>query len=198
MKPLVYYILSFLLLVFSQNTTARQYPNTEPSHFLPDHITGQFAGNIGVLSAGFGYASSSGKLSSDLMIGYVPRFIGDATIITIAQKNTFKGRNFRYQKLHNLYPSLGFSINIETGNSSFLQLPSEYPNGYYSTNAIKFGLFAGLNYEGKVKPDSRFKQLVYYAEVGTLGSYVYYNIKRKEYFNPDILSLALGVKIKLQ
>lgn len=168
------------------------------SPFAPDYIIGQFAGNIGFVSAGFGYQSNSGKLSSSLFVGYVPASIANATIITISQKNTLRGKNFKHPKLNHFYPSLGFSINIETGRNSFITLPERYPDNYYSTNAIKVGLFTGLTYQGKVRSNSRFHQFEYYAEIGTLASYVYYNIKRQEYLNPDILSLALGVRINLQ
>lgn len=189
-------VLVFTLIanLFSANKKDTQ---NHRSPFLPDHYTAQFAGNIGVLSAGFGYQTASGRLSSDLMIGYVPHFIGNATIITISQKNTIKLRNFRPSFIQRCYPSLGLSINIETGNNSFISLPSNYPEGYYSTNAVKFGLFTGLNYQGKVQANKWYKQFEYYAELGTLGSYIYYNIMSKDYLNLDIFSLALGVKIRM-
>lgn len=187
-----------IVLLLGQNSGfAQKEGHNFSSPFLPDHITGQFAGNIGFLSVGFGYESFLGRLSSDLIVGYVPLFIGDATIITIAQKNTFKGRNFRFHKMKSFYPTVGFSVNIETGNNSFLQLPSRYPEGYYGTNAIKVGLFTGLSYKGKVNATSAFKQITYYAEVGTLASYIYYNFMQEDYFNTDIFSLALGLKIKI-
>ncbi len=182
-------------ILFADDFYGKDY--NERSPFRPDHLKGQFAGNIGFISAGFGYESFGGKLSSDLLLGYVPEFIGNATIFTIVQKNTIRGKNLRIKHLQHVYPLAGFSINVETGNNSFLTLPDYYPNGYYSTNAVTFSFFAGAAYQGKVRTNSFFKQIEYYAEVGTLGTYIYYNIKRKEYLNPDILSLAFGINIKI-
>ncbi|MBI9068435.1 MAG: hypothetical protein JEZ09_14160, partial [Salinivirgaceae bacterium] len=164
---------------------------------FPDQFKVQFAGNVGVVSAGFGYNTFGGKMTSMLMLGYAPKFISNADIVTVIQKNTFRGRNFKISKLQRIYPIAGFSINIETGRNSFLTLPDDYPEGYYGTNAITYAIFTGLTFQGKINHKTFVKQLEYYCEIGTLGTYVYYNIMRKEYLNPDILSLALGVNIKL-
>jgi hypothetical protein len=186
------------ILIGAQWVSAFNYAEKLANYpFRPDHFKSQFAGNIGVLSVGFGYNTFGGKISSDLMVGYAPKFITNAEIVTIAQKNTFRGHNLRINKLHRFYPIAGFSINIETGRNSFLKLPSRYPEGYYSTNAITYCVFTGLTYQGKYNNKAFIKQLEYYCEVGTLATYIYYNIMRKEYLNPDILSLALGINIKL-
>lgn len=164
---------------------------------MPNQIKSQVAGNIGVVSAGFGKEFLNGKLNSSLMVGYVPKFIGKTEIITFSQKNTFRGRNFRIKKLDRIYPTAGFSINMESGNNSFLTLPDKYPNGYYSTNAITFGLFTGLTYTSKTFNNSWIKDIEYFAEVGTLAMYVYYTMESNKYFNPDIFSLAIGVNVNL-
>lgn len=187
------YILSSSLSVFALNFSSA----SSKGSLYPDQFKAQFAGNIGVVSAGFGYQTFGGKIMSDLMVGYAPKFITNAEIVTIVQKNTFQGRNFKKNKLQRIYPIAGFSINIETGRNSFLKLPDRYPEGYYGTNAITYSIFSGLTYQGKVNNKAFVRQLEYYCEVGTLATYVYYNYMRKEYLNPDILSLALGVNIKL-
>lgn len=164
---------------------------------MPNQLKTQFAGNIGVVSAGFGKEFLNGRLNSSLIVGYVPEIIGNTEIITFSQKNTFRGHNFRNSKLNQFYPTVGFSINIESGNNSFLTLPDHYPNDYYSTNALTFGLFTGLTYQGKVRDDSWLERIEYFAEVGTLGMYVYYAIESNKYINPDIFSLAIGVNFNL-
>lgn len=164
---------------------------------MPNRVKTQVAGNIGVVSAGFGKEFLNGRLNSSLIIGYVPKFVGKTEIVTFSQKNTFRGRNFETVALKQFYPTVGFSINMESGNNSFLILPDRYPKGYYSTNAITFGLFSGIVYQGKVWEGSKIERLEYFAEVGTLAMYVYYSMESKKYFNPDIFSLAIGVNINL-
>jgi len=166
------------------------------SELLPDEVKLQFAGNIGFLAAGIGYETFGGKLNSDLLIGYLPEYIGKAEVLTIAQKNTFNFRNFKYKPIRRLNVIAGFSINVESGKNAFLRLPDYYPGGYYSTNAITFGLFTGLKYNGKYSSNSKIKQIEYFAEVGTLATYVYYAIYNEDYFEEDIYSLALGMNLK--
>lgn len=164
----------------------------------PDYFIGQYAGNIGFFSGGLGYDLFNGRLSGNLMIGYVPEEIANTSIVTISQKNIFRFRNFKPQLIHQFYPTTGFSVNMETGNNSFIVLPDRYPDGYYGTNAFTFSFFVGLNYQLEVQKSILFKQIEYYAEIGTLATYVYYAFKQRDYFNPDIWSLAIGMKLKLR
>lgn len=166
------------------------------SKLLPDHAKIQFAGNIGFLSAGIGYDTFGGKLNSDLLIGYLPEYIGQTTVLTISQKNTFNFRNFSFQPINRLNVIAGFSVNVESGRNSFLKLPEYYPDGYYSTNSVTIGVFTGLKYKGKYNSDSRIKNIEYYAEIGTLATYLYYTFYNEDYFNTDIYSLALGINLK--
>lgn len=172
------------------------FGKTKESPLKPDHIKMQFAGNIGFISAGIGYETFGGKLHSDILIGYLPEFIGNTTVVTFSQKNTFNFRNFNYRPINKFNITVGASINVESGRNSFIKLPEYYPDGYYSTNAITFGLFAGLKYQGKYEPSSKIKQLEYYAEIGTLATYLYYSFYNEDYFEDDIYSLALGVNLK--
>ncbi len=195
MKKVILTIILYLciLLVYAKP----HYFERGKNLLTPDFFQTQFAGNIGFVSAGFGKIHSKNRFSSALIIGYVPKFIGNATIVQITQKNTFRASNFSYKKLENIYPYIGGAISIETGRNSFLKLPSHYPEGYYTTNAISFPVLMGLTYQGKLHNNMRIKQTEYYAEIGTMVSYIYYNIIQKKYFNPNILSLALGIRIIL-
>lgn len=186
------------LLVISIGIQAGGFNRTmnQRSPLLPDHAKVQFAGNIGLLAAGFGYESFGGRLHSDLLVGYLPEIVGKATVITIAQKNTFNFRNFGYKPIRRFNITAGFSVNVESGKNSFVKLPEFYPDGYYSTNAIMFGLFTGIKYAGNYNPKSTIKQIEYFAEVGTMATYLYYVIYNEDYFEDDIYSLALGINMK--
>ena len=189
-------VILFIILGYRSikaNDTIQKFPE----YLLPDHIKIQFAGNIGFFSAGLGYEFFNNRLSSDILVGYVPTTITDETIINIVFKNTVRLFNLNRRNPDRMFTTFSFSTNFETGNNSFFILPDKYPDGYYSTKAITFGLNLGFVYRGNYKERKFFRQFEYYAEAGTLATYLYYNIKRKDYLNPDIFSLALGINIKI-
>ncbi|MCK4464771.1 MAG: hypothetical protein KAU83_03585 [Bacteroidales bacterium] len=194
MKKSFKYLITFIAIVSVANLA---YSNDtlsikEKSWYVPDYAKLQFAGNIGFLSFGIGYELFKKHLQSDIFYGYVPNFIGGATIHTISQKNTF----VLYEYERNRYiisPTAGFSTNFETGNNSFLLLPDKYPKGYYLTNAIHFTLFIGGKIHWAPKKQSKIKGLDFYVELGTVGTYLWYKILSKEIKMKDISSLALGI-----
>jgi hypothetical protein len=86
---------------------------------------------------------------------------------------------------------------METGKNSFIRVPEKYADGYYKTKAFTFSFFGGIALEGNINPSSIFNQIDYYVEVGTLATYLYYSFINKDYFNPNIWSLAIGIKANL-
>ena len=113
-------LIAILLIIFSFNQTNAQ------EKFLhaiqPNHAKIQFAGNIGVLSAGVGYNFFSGKMQSDLFYGFVPEAIGGVDIHTIAYKNNFKIFQYPIATKLSLTHSIGFSLNYYITNNTFLFL----------------------------------------------------------------------------
>lgn len=197
MKPKNYFLLITIGWVLSLPLKAADSLFSK-NPILPQHFTLQYAGNIGLISVGIGAEPITDRLVSELFVGYTPKYIADADIVTLSQKFTYRMYNLVGRNIPSLFPTVGASINLETGKNSLLQLPEKYPKGYYGTKALTFGLFAGSSYQKTLPPDGFLKRVEGYAEVGTLGTYLFYNIKRKEYFNPDIWSLSLGIRLYIK
>lgn len=163
------------------------------SKYLPDYAKFQFAGNIGFVSMGGGYSFLSDRINMDLMYGFVPESEGGDEIHSITQKNTFGLYSHNIKHLKFMWTT-GFFINYEAGENSYVTLPDHYPDDYYSPNAFHFGLFIGLKAQRKI-PNKYIHKLDYFAEIGTLAKYAYYNVLAEEDRYHDIFSLAVGINL---
>ena len=190
------YILIFILLsniVCAENTILVQ----KRKWFVPDYYKIQFAGNIGFISIGTGYELFNNRLQSDILFGYVPKSIGNTAIYTITQKNTFSIHDFKLNKKNEISLITGFSMSYETGNNSCLFLPDKYPDGYYSTNAFHFPLFAGVKIKKTLRNDSKIKSIEFNIEACKIATYLYYSIINSEIKCNDITSLAFVFTLKI-
>lgn len=188
------YILPIILLFFGQLSSQESNVVKNKAWFVPDYVKMQFAGNIGVVSAGVGYQLFNKVLYSELLYGYVPGSISEAEgIHLITIKNMFP--IFRKEIGKNLIitPIAGFTTSIDIGTNSFTTLPGKYPDGYYVPNAFHFTLFGGAMIHKDFTNSKFIKGIDFYVELGTVETYLWYAITSKEVNKSDIFSTSLGV-----
>lgn len=195
-------ILSILCILFSFTEVIQAQENYEMPEekeknkwYKPDCFKIQYAGNIGYMSLGLGYTWWKNNAQTDFIYGFVPYDEGEAIIHTFTWKNTFRIYEFNLFNKYNISPTLGFSLSIEPGENSYLDLPSKYPDGYYGSNSFYACLNAGLKSKFIFKEERYFSSMDLYCEVNTLADYVYYNIIAQEDWENVIFSLALGVNV---
>jgi hypothetical protein len=193
----VKFILFYFIFFFCSEIICAQNAEKEPERkwYYPDYIKIQYAGNIGFISFGQGYQWWKQKAQTDILYGYVPEFIGNATIHTFTIKNTFRLYEFSIKNRYNLSPVLGFSVSLEPGQNSYARIPDKFPDGYYSTNNIYACINLGLKLNITPKKQYYFSTVEPYFELNTLADYVYYNILAQEDRENIILSFALGVNL---
>jgi len=192
-KRYTFILIAILLFtnVFANDTTLIK----EKAWYVPDYAKVQFAGNIGLLSVGFGYKFLNNHLYSELLYGYVPASVSKAEVIhTITIKNTFPLLNKEIKAI-TVSPIAGFTASFETGNSSFLKLPDKYPSGYYSTNAFHFTLFIGAKVHKSFINQKIMKGVDLYFELGTVDTYLWYAVLSKEVKINQIFSSAIGINL---
>lgn len=185
-----------LLIVFWATSNIYSQDSTQTNKkvwYEPDYAKIQFAGNIGFITTGFGYHFFNDKLYTEFLYGHVPRRISKADKIrTITIKNTFPIYRIQAKK-YTLTPISGFTVSVETGNNSFISLPSKFPENYYSSNAFHGTLFIG----GLAHKDFENKKLIkgidYYYEIGTVATYLFYSTTQKNVSLVDIFSSAIGI-----
>jgi hypothetical protein len=159
---------------------------------LPHHAQLQFAGNIGFVSAGIGYATKNEKLQADLYYGYLPKGIGGTTIHSITGKFSASLIDKSYRKSDVSFLNLGFLVNYAFGNQYFLFSPANYPYNYYRFPTAAFvGLVVGGAYK---KGNYNF----YYEVVGADRDMISFVNNPSSVKFTEIWSFGAGVKMKLR
>lgn len=191
MKKLIFIILSFLIIntnLWSQN----KEENQQHRWFVPDYATVQFAGNIGYLSAGIGYHLFNGKIKTEFIYGYVPKKYAHVDIHTFSSKNTFPLFRKEFLGLE-IAPYLGFTFSYETGRNSFVELPSQFPSGYYSPNAFHLCFLGGVSAKQNLNPMYFIKGIEFYAEAVSVDSFFWYKLQSRQIKLYQVVSMALGI-----
>jgi len=164
--------------------------------FIPGQYKLQYAGSIGFMSIGFGYALSP-TYQPALFFGYVNEQFGNSknSVLTISLKNSFylsKEPLFKYVK-----PYVGLSINWGNTHNTFDKLPDYYPEKYYFQNKIHIAPFIGGELKFPLK-NNYFNAVGVYSELSALDAYLLEAI-RTDYVKPYMaLSVALGVTFYLR
>lgn len=181
-------ILSILLLHVVSSAQ-----NNALKAIVPDHVRLQYAGNMGVLSAGVGYNFVNDRLQVSLMDGFVPASIAGNNINTIALKSSYDVVQLQLAR-KTLAPYAGLATMFETsGNGVYKSLPARYiDRKYYQMSAFHVAVFVG----GKLALPVGTRQdqkLELYAETGTLDSYIYYYCRNEILNFTDMFSMAVGI-----
>jgi hypothetical protein len=194
MKIKEIFIVSILVLFFNNSYAQETVSVKEKSWYVPDYVKAQFAGNIGLFSVGAGYQLFDKVLYTELLYGFVPESASKAdNIHLITIKNTFP----LYRKVIGdnltITPIAGFTTTLDIGTNSFTTLPSLYPEGYYVPTAIHFTLFGGVMVHKDFKKPKIFKGVDFYAELGTVETYLWYALATKQVDLVDVFSTSIGV-----
>jgi hypothetical protein len=164
--------------------------------FIPGQYKLQYAGSIGFMSIGFGYAITP-TYQPALFFGYLSENFGGSknSVISISLKNSFyftKEPLFKYFK-----PYGGLSINWGNTNNTFRRLPDYYPKDYYFQNKIHFYPFLGGELKFAIN-NRYFDGVGVYTEFSAMDAYLLEAI-RTEYVKPHMaLSMAIGVTFYLR
>ncbi|RYZ32660.1 MAG: hypothetical protein EOP49_37195, partial [Sphingobacteriales bacterium] len=169
---------ALLLLLSGAGTLQAQNPDTIDSHsantsrpiLYPDHLVSQFAGNIGMFSAGVGYSYARDKVQTEFLYGFVPAFRSHTSIHILTAKTSFVSRSRIINKTYSWVPvRAGAGISYSVGRQFFTQLPKRYPSGYYwFSTSFRLTPFVGSSFQIKLKQGrTSFKKLEVYGDIGT-------------------------------
>src|SRR5688572_7405148 len=126
MKTLIKYCL-FFIITFTSFTIQAQDSHTSDTDrkwYLPDHAVAQFAGNIGLFSAGIGYSYLHDKVQTDILYGYVPAFESETSIHVLTAKNAYHPFAVDMGNSYILEPlRLGVGFSYSAGSQFYTSLP---------------------------------------------------------------------------
>lgn len=215
------YILYVLLSVLGVSTMVAQEAEEKPlsryerrvlryktgwANLMPDYSKVQFAGGMGVLSAGVGWAyRRKDKWETDVFFGFLPRFQGKEGHATFTLKENFYPWKIKlnHEDRYSTWTLEPFSVSLYInkifGDGEFwTRQPERYPDKYYilATN-LRFNLSFGQRLNFALK-NPRFANTVsFFYEVGTNDLYVICAIQNRTLKLHDIFSLSLGLKFQI-
>jgi hypothetical protein len=166
--------------------------------YAPDQLKLQFAGNVGFLSPGVGYAWAGRRVEADLFFGWVPRAVGGEDIVSFTAKLTWLPWEVDLGRRWFLRPlSTGLQLTYTLGDEYFVTLPSKYGPGYYDHPTA---LRAGVAFGGALgrKGSGAIRELSVYAELVALDLMLVAWARNRETIGPtDVFSLAIGLRFAL-
>lgn len=174
------------------------------SRLIPRHFIVQYAGNIGLCSAGAGWTyGKKRKWGTDILFGFIPRFDSGSARITMTLKENFIPWNIalNHRKTILLNPlSCGLFLNTVFGEDFWAREPSRYPDSYYGfSTKIRGSIYLGQQLTVQVPSKKRihFKSISFYYELSSCDIYMASAFTNR-YLRPrDYLSLGFGVRLNV-
>ncbi len=170
---------------------------------IPTHSKLQFAGNMGLLSAGFGWDyGRRNQWETDLLFGFVPKYDSSRAKATFTLKQNYipwslqiKESRFSAEPL-----TCGIYLNTVFGDEFWTSEPDRYPKGYYGfSSKVRIHAFLGQRITYDIDPKRRFtaKAITLFYELSTCDLYLISAVTNR-YLRPrDYLSLSFGLKVQL-
>lgn len=170
---------------------------------ISTHSIVQYAGSMGLLSAGFGWDYGRHRqIETALLFGYLPKFNSHRGKATMTLKGTYVPWFLYLRNGWTAEPlSCGLYINTVFGSEFWSRQPGRYPDKYYeflSTKA-RLNVFVGQRV-GAIVPKSRrklVKSVTAFYEVSTCDLYIRSLIQGNGIRFWNILSLSFGLKFQM-
>lgn len=189
-----------LLSLHPQMAMADELSPKEETRLI-DYMVLQTGGYLGFVTVGVGMDFERHKV--DMLIGYVPESIGGIEIMQLDFK--YDWHPFKAIQLETPYENisidpyyLGFSIIYGHHDDLFVELPDQYPSGYYPPTALRYTLNAGTSL--------RHGRYTFFIEYSILDINFVTFIKHPKFFTENydyfglegLGSLAFGVKYEFE
>lgn len=170
---------------------------------IPTQFITQYAGNMGVVSAGVGWDYGCHRqFETNLLFGYLPKFRSRGSKMTMTLKQNFVpwrlpvGNDFNFEPL-----SFGLYVNTVFGSEFWEKQPKRYPDKYYPflSTKIRINVFVGERFTVVVPQNRRkfIKSLTAFYEVSTCDLYLRAMVQDHNVSLWDIVGLSIGMKIQI-
>lgn len=184
-------IICALVLIHALFQSYGQDRKRQVGKLIPDYAQIQFAGNLGLVSAGAGYNMVRDKLHIGLLDGYVPPSGNRRGINIISIKGSYDIIKLDVLKNKRLVPYSGLAVSYETTGNSFILLPDYYDARYYNPTAIRTSVFVGGKIE--IPTGNNGQRLDLCIESGTMDVYLYHYFRNKGLNFTEMFSGAIGL-----
>lgn len=173
------------------------------NNLKPAYTKLQYAGGIGLISAGLGWNyGSSAQWETDAMMGFIPAYSNQDAKMTLTLKQHFLPWNNR--RLHQNFTfdplSCGLAVNSAFGNEFWVREPDKYPSSYYSfSTKLRFWFHLGQRITYHIPVDQRFqaKSITVFYEISSCDLFIVSAVGNSYLKPTDYLRLAFGVKFQI-
>ena len=171
---------------------------------IPTHLKLQYAGNMGLLSVGFGWDyGKKSQWETDLYFGYLPKFGSDRNKITFTLKQNYIPWSVQIKQGPLSFEPLtcGIYFNTVFGDEFWVHEPDRYPSGgyYRFSSKIRIHVFMGERLTLDIPERLRHiaRQVTLFYEFSTCDLYIISAFTNKYLKPKDYLSLSFGLKLQL-
>jgi hypothetical protein len=197
MKTLLLALLIGCLAIPAAAQKDTAYIQKHHKAFIPYHAAIQYAGSMGMFSAGVGYASKADRTHFDIFLGYVPSFYSsdDLYVITTKITHAFWGTHPINERWQYTPFTAGLFLTYTIGKN--FQWPARYPDGYYWwSESLRPNIFIGGNIQYLLHHTIKLRKFTLYYELGTNELKLVSYIKNTSALSVgDILHAGVGMKV---
>lgn len=170
---------------------------------IPTHSVVQYAGNMGLISAGIGWEyGKRQQWETELLFGFLPKYNSRRSKLTMTLKENYIPWQLDFKHGILLEPfTCGLYFNTVFGSEFWARQPGRYPDKYYNflSTKLRINVFMGQRI-GVFIPHKRrkvVKNISLFYEVSTCDLYIRAMFMDKDTKITDITSLSLGIRCQL-
>lgn len=165
---------------------------------VPNQVTLQYAGSIGLASAGIGWHYGRARhWETELLVGFVPRYHARHAHSTFTLKQRYVPWHCRISSRWTFQPlTAGLFFNTISGSEFWRREPDKYPKSYYGfSSKIRTNVFLGERIRYAVPSRRRVlhSAVSAYYELSSCDLYIVSKATNKSYPWSRTLSLAFGL-----
>ncbi len=170
------------------------------NNLIPRYTKVQFAGSMGMISAGVGWNYGRDHWETDVLLGLVPRYADRHAMVTMTLKQNYipwrvtLNEKFFFEPL-----TCGLYMNTLFDDDFWVKNPDKYPNGYYTfSTRVRLHMFVGerITFQLNKKKAPR-KSITLFYELSTCDLYLISAVSNSYLKPSDYLSLSFGVKFQI-
>ena len=168
---------------------------------MPDMSVMQFAGNIGMISAGVGWEyGKSRQWETHALIGFLPSRYKSRSYWTLTMSQKYNPWEVTLNRCFSAKPlTVSLSVNSIMHSDFWMSEPDRYPKGYYGfASRMRFVLGLGQRLNFKIPESRRWmsREFSVYYEITTCDLYIRQKFLNSSIPFKDLIGLGLGAIFK--